>query len=102
MLLALVCLVLGVLDLDSDRGRLLLLCGMALGSLAGLETSLREHFSGYRSHTTVLAAVPSVATAAVLFTLRAPWPAVVAAAVLGFLAAFAALRRAYRRRSGVV
>ena len=29
--------------------------GLALGSLAGLELSIREHFAGYRSHTLLLA-----------------------------------------------
>lgn len=29
--------------------------GVALGSLGGLELSIREHFSGFRSHTTLLA-----------------------------------------------
>jgi hypothetical protein len=102
VLIGIVCFVLGVMDLDSDRGRLLLLCGLTLGSLAGLDTALREHFSGFRSHTTVLAAVPAVLIAGVLFFVRAPWPAVTAAAVLVFAAAFAGLQRAYRRRSGVV
>jgi hypothetical protein len=102
VLIGIVCFVLGVLDLDSDRGRLLLLCGMTLGSLAGLDTALREHFTGYRSHTTVLAAIPGVITAGTLFFARAPWPAVTGAAIAVFAAAFAALHRAYRRRSGVV
>jgi len=31
--------------------------GLALGSLGGLELSIREHFAGYRSHTTLLAGV---------------------------------------------
>ena len=38
-----------------DRGKLLLVLGMALGSLGGLDTALREHLAGYRSHTTVIA-----------------------------------------------
>lgn len=29
--------------------------GMALGALGGLELSIREHFSGFRSHTSLLA-----------------------------------------------
>ena len=36
----------------------MLAAAAALGSLAGLEISLREHLAGYRSHTTVLAAAP--------------------------------------------
>lgn len=34
-----------------------LLIGLGLGSLGGLELSLREHLAGYRSHTTLLAGV---------------------------------------------
>jgi hypothetical protein len=98
VLLGIVCLVLGFLDLDSDRGRLLLLCGMALGSVAGLDTALREHFTGYRSHSLVLAGLPAVALAAGLFFAGAPWLAVVLAAVAGFAGAFWWLRRAYHRK----
>ena len=36
--------------------------GLALGSLGGLELSIREHFAGYRSHTTLLAGVAFVVT----------------------------------------
>ena len=28
--------------------------GLALGALAGMELSIREHFAGYRSHTLLL------------------------------------------------
>ena len=56
-LCVLLALVLGVLGFvqGGRRGFVLLGCAMALGSLAGLELSIREHFAGYRSHTTVLA-----------------------------------------------
>jgi hypothetical protein len=100
VLLGIVCLVLGFMDLGSERGRLLLLCGMALGSLAGLDTALREHFAGYRSHSLVLAGLPAVALAAGLFFVGAPWPAVVLGAVAAFGAAFWWLRRTYARKVG--
>ena len=41
--------------------------GLALGSLAGLELSVREHFAGYRSHTTLLAGTVFVTTVAGLY-----------------------------------
>ena len=44
-------------------GRTLLALGFALGALGGLDTSVREHFAGYRSHTLVLAAFPAVVAA---------------------------------------
>jgi hypothetical protein len=92
-----VLLVLGGLNVHSDRGRLMLVCGMALGSLGGFDTAVREHWAGYRSHTTVLAAAPAVVVAALLYFARAPWIAVVLGAGAVGVAAFAGLRRIYRR-----
>jgi hypothetical protein len=100
VLAGLVLLVLGLLSFDSDRGKALLVSGMLLGSLGGLDTALREHFAGFRSHTTILAGLPAVALAAILYFAKAPWPAVVAVAVLTFGAALWALGRAYARRVG--
>jgi hypothetical protein len=100
VLAGIVMLVLGLLDSGSDRGRALLVCGMLLGSLGGLDTALREHFAGFRSHTMIIAGLPAVALAAILYFARAPWPAVVAGAVLVFGAAAWLLARAYARRAG--
>jgi hypothetical protein len=86
------------------RSVVMLTAGLALGSLAGLELSIREHFAGYRSHTTLLAgAVAFVAIAIVFFAggkgdlsraLMLPVGGVV------FLAAFWVFREAFKRRSG--
>src|SRR4051794_14162640 len=97
VLVGLVLLELGGLSAGTDRGRLMLVCGMALGSLGGLDTALREHWAGYRSHTTVLAAAPAVLLAALLFFARAPWIAVILGAGAVGAAAWAGLRRVYRR-----
>jgi hypothetical protein len=99
VLIGLVLLVWGLIRHDDDGGRVLLVCGMVLASLGGLDTALREHFSGYASHALLLAALPAVLTAGVLFFAGAPWPLIPLAggAVLGV--AFSALRRAFRRRS---
>jgi hypothetical protein len=35
--------------------------GVALAGLGGMEVAVREHFAGYRSHTTLLAAAPAAA-----------------------------------------
>ena len=48
VLAGIVLIVLGLLSFDSDRGRAMLLCGMALGSLGGFDTAAREHFAGYQ------------------------------------------------------
>jgi hypothetical protein len=99
VLVGIVLLVLGALNLESDRGKLMLVLGMALGSLGGLDTALREHLAGYRSHTTVIASLPAVTTAALLYFARAPWPAVVLAAVAVFAAVFWWMRRVFMRRA---
>ena len=78
----------------------LLFGGLALVGLASLELAIREHFAGYRSHTTLLAGLPAVLVAAVAFFAKAPWPVVSASAVATFAVAFVALRTAFRRRSG--
>jgi hypothetical protein len=77
----------------------MLVCGMALASLGGLDTALREHFGGFRSHALMLAAVPAVLSAGALFFAGAPWVAIPLVAAALFGAAFTALRRAFRTRS---
>jgi hypothetical protein len=99
VLLGLVLLVWGVIRRDDDSGRVLLVCGMVLASLGGLDTALREHFGGFASHALLLSALPAVLTAGVLFFAGAPWIAIPLAAAAVFAAAFAALRRGFRRRS---
>ena len=99
VLVGLVLLVLGALDLRSDRGKLLLVLGMALGSLGGLDTALREHLAGYRSHTTVIASLPAVTTAAALYFARVPWTVLVVAAVAVFGGVFWSMRRVFMRRA---
>jgi len=100
VLAGIVLIVLGLLSFDTDRGRVMLLCGMALGSLGGFDTAAREHFAGYKSHSMMLAGVPAVALAAILYFAKAPWPAVVAGALIAFAGATALLARAYERRAG--
>jgi hypothetical protein len=97
----LVLIVIGfVTGVGSDGGRLALLCGLVLASLGGLDTTLREHFAGFRSHSSVLAGLPAVIVAGALFFGRAPWAAVAAGAVITLAAAFWWFRLAFRRRSG--
>jgi hypothetical protein len=101
VLLGIVLMVTGlIVGMGSDRGRLLLVFGMAMGSLGGLDTAAREHFAGWASHTTALAGVPAVALAGVLFFLHAPWIAIVAGAAVLFALAAVALDRAWRRAGG--
>jgi hypothetical protein len=75
--------------------------GAVLGAIGGLEVSVREHFAGYRSHTTLLAGFAFVTVTGLLFYLAGTILAVaLAAGAVSFLAAFFALRRAFRRASG--
>jgi hypothetical protein len=100
VLAGIVLIVLGVLSFDSDRGRAMLLCGMLLGSLGGFDTAAREHFAGYRSHSMILAGIPAVGLAAILYFAALPWPAVVVGALITFAGAVTLLARAYERRAG--
>jgi hypothetical protein len=99
VLIGLVLLVWGLFRLDDDGGRVMLVCGMVLASLGGLDTALREHFGGYASHALLLAALPAVLVAGVLFFARAPWITIPLAAAPVLAGAFVVLRRAFRRRS---
>ena len=99
MLVGIVLLVLGLISNDTPHGRAMLVAGLALGSLGGLDTAAREHFSGFRSHTLVLAGVPTVLVAGVLYFLQVAWPIVVAAAAVTLAAALRLLWHAYERRA---
>lgn len=100
VLVALVMLVGGFI-VSGTRGAVMVGTGLVLGSLAGLELSVREHLAGYRSHTLLLSGAAAVAVLAVLFFggLLPPLARVaVAAAVFGVTAWW--LTGAFRRRSG--
>jgi hypothetical protein len=102
VLVALVMLAIGFFT-SGSRSPVLLATGLALGSLAGLELSIREHFAGYRSHTLLLAGTVGVGILALLFyvfpDVLEPAARVAVAAVIAGLAGFA-LARAFRARAG--
>ncbi len=100
VLAGLVLIVLGFVNLNGDRGRLLLVFGMALASLGGLETAAREHFTGFRSHSALLGGIPAVAVAGALYFARVPWLVVPVATAVTYAAGIWLMRRAFRRRSG--
>ena len=64
----LVLLVVGFVT-GGSSGMTILIIGLVMGSLAGFEQSFREHRSGYKSHTAVLAALPAAVTVGVLAVL---------------------------------
>lgn len=75
--------------------------GVVLAGLGGLEVAIREHFAGYRSHTTLLAGFPAVVVAVALFYVGDQIIAVcLAAGAVVFAVAFYLARRAFQRASG--
>jgi hypothetical protein len=87
-----------------ERGRTMLAAGLLLGSLGGLEVSIREHFAGYRSHTTIFAAAAGVLTIVVVTLIVHPiklWIVALIALAM-FCLTFYLAREAFKRRSGGV
>jgi hypothetical protein len=72
-------------------GTPVLIVGLVVCTLGVLEITAREHFSGYRSHTTLLAALPAVAVSIGLISVvgtrreRAPLLIVVAVPIFSLL-----------------
>ena len=100
VLFSLALIVAGVLT-DGGRRGVLLACGFALVSLAGLELAAREHFAGYRSHSTLLAAACAIVVDVPLFLWTAlPQLALLVIGVVVMLLVLVWLRRAFRARSG--
>src|SRR4051794_41042943 len=95
-------LVIGVIGFFTSgrSGAIMLVCAAALGSLAGLEITIREHFAGFKSHTTVLAGVAAIAATALVYFAGGPQWLIIAVAVVLFLTGFWLLRIAFQRRSG--
>ena len=102
VLVALVLLVLGFF-VPPPRGAIMLGAGLALGSLAGLELSIREHFAGYKSHTMLLSGAIGIAVVAGLYFLGPDslpiWVCLLAGA-LALAGAAWLFAGAFRRRSG--
>lgn len=97
VLAGLILIGIGVITSNSTQ----LAIGLALGSLGGLELSIREHFAGYRSHTTLLAGVVFVLSTGVAYFVAELflWLCLVIGVTLGGVA-WGLLRRAFERASG--
>ncbi len=97
ILAGIVCLLIGFFGGDET----LIGVGVVLAGLGGLEVAVREHFAGYRSHTTLLAGFPAVVVAVALFYIGDQIIAVcLAAGAVVFAVAFYLARRAFQRASG--
>ena len=103
VLLGLIMLVIGFFFVGGNRGPVLIATGLALGSIGGLELTIREHFNGFRSHTMLLAGVPALIVLGLLFYTAPSGLPSLARAGIG-LAVFAVgaflLSRAFAARSG--
>src|SRR3954463_16158165 len=99
ILLALVMLVVGFLS-GGDRRGVLIGIGLVLASLGGGELALREHFAGFRSHTTLLAGLAGFVAGAVLVAAGVAKGVVLVVAIVVAVGTFPFMRRAFMRRSG--
>ncbi len=104
VLAGLVLMVWGFLEGGGQAANAKLAAGLAVASLAGLELAVREHVTGFRSHTTLLSGVIAIATILALnlaagVTVLGP---LLVAALFAFAGSIFALRRLFRSRSGGV
>jgi hypothetical protein len=99
ILIALVLLIVGFF-MGNTRGIVMIVAGISLASLAALELTMREHFTGYRSHSSVLAGVVGVIVLGLGFVLAWPQLVKVGAGAAAFLLSFYLFREAFKRRSG--
>ena len=99
-----------VFGINTPRGAIAALGGLVLGTLAGVETAVRDHFGGWRSHSTLLAAIIAMMVMVAITALQrwlvpttATWLALMISFLGGSIAfslAFPAFRRAFAKRSG--
>jgi hypothetical protein len=103
-LVGIVLLVLGFFVVKGDQGAVMIAVGVVLGSLAGLELSIREHLAGFRSHSLLLSGVAAALVLAALFYLGPDdFPVIARLGVAGvvFAGSARALSLAFERRAGV-
>jgi hypothetical protein len=101
VLLAIVLLI-GGFVVSGTQGATMVFAGLALGSLAGLELAIREHFAGYRSHTMLLAGAVAVfvGTLVAVTAGKILLPVLLGIGLVVFVVGFVVFRRAFRRASG--
>ena len=99
--ISIILLAVGFLTHDATRG-VLLGGGFLLVTLSAGELAVREHFAGYRSHSSLLAGICAIVAAVPVWLLPVPQELVLAAGVLAFVAGLYGFRRAFMRRSGGV
>src|SRR5437764_6279495 len=103
LVLAAIGLFVAGLIVRGQRGGVMVVCALVLGALAGVELSIREHFAGFRSHSSLLAglvAVPTATATAFIVGGRDGRILFLPVLVVVFGVAFWLLREAFKRRSG--
>lgn len=104
VLAGIVLMVWGFLSGGGAEANAKLAAGLAVASIAGLELAIREHVTGFRSHTTLLSGALAIAVIVALGLgagVDTLGPLLIAA-VVTFVACFLGLRRLFKRRSGGV
>jgi len=92
----------GFLQGVGEEGNVKIAAGLAVVSIAGLELSVREHVTGFRSHTTLLAAAAAIAAIVVMgFVIGVQTLGILLiAGLLVFGGALFGLRELFKRKSG--
>ena len=97
ILAGIIALVIGVVGQDQT----FIGAGVVLAGLGGLEIAVREHFAGYRSHTSLLAGFVFVLVTALVWYVGDTILAVaLAIGAVAFAITFYLARRAFQRASG--
>src|SRR5690349_13655635 len=101
ILIAMILLGLGLFTHGERRG-VMLVGGVVIVTLAAGELAVREHFAGYRSHSSLLAGICGLLVALPVWLLPVPQEVVLLVGVVVFVLSFLALRNAFKKRSGGV
>jgi hypothetical protein len=97
ILAGIVCLLVGVVG----GHEMAIGVGVVLAGLGGMEVAIREHFAGYRSHSTLLAGFAFVLTTGLVYYVGHTILAVaLGVGAVAFAIAFYLARRAFQRASG--
>jgi hypothetical protein len=105
-----ICVLLGIilvvagLIIGTEDGALAIGVGIGLAALGGLELAIREHFAGFRSHSSLLAGVPAIAVLGLLFYTGPDSLEPIAMVGIGavvFAAAFFGFQQMFKRKAGV-
>lgn len=73
ILVGAVLLLIGFFGGSGPRQATIVVAGFAIASVGALEVVVREHLAGYRSHSLLLAGVPTVVVLGLLFVLGPEW-----------------------------